>query len=183
MAEIKSKIDTSSDKFLSNFSHHKTLDMELDKLIISVQKMGSVEKIEKHKKRGKLTARKRIDLLKDPETKLLEFSQLAAYKVYEEEVPAAGIITGIINVHGRQCIVIANDATVKGGTYYPLTVKKHLRAQEIASENHLPCIYLVDSGGAFLSKQDEVFPDRDHFGRIFYNQARMSAAGIPQISL
>jgi len=182
MAEIKSKIDTSSDKFLSNFSHHKTLDIELDKLIISVQKMGSVEKIEKHKKRGKLTARKRIDLLKDPETKLLEFSQLAAYKVYEDEVPAAGIITGIINVHGRQCIVIANDATVKGGTYYPLTVKKHLRAQEIASENHLPCIYLVDSGGAFLSKQDEVFPDRDHFGRIFYNQARMSAAGIPQIS-
>ena len=112
----------------------------------------------------------------------MEFSALAAYKVYDDKIPAAGIITGLITFHGKQCIVVANDATVKGGTYYPLTVKKHLRAQEIALENHLPCIYLVDSGGAFLPKQDSVFPDRDHFGRIFYNQAQMSAAGIPQIA-
>jgi len=182
MAIIQSRIDTSSEKYQSNFSHHESLDKELHELILKIKQMGSEENIEKHKKRGKLTARERIELLKDPKTELLEFSQLAAYEVYDDKVPAAGIITGIITVHGRQCIVVANDATIKGGTYYPLTVKKHLRAQEIAKENHLPCIYLVDSGGAFLSKQDEVFPDRDHFGRIFYNQARMSAAGIPQIS-
>jgi len=120
--------------------------------------------------------------LRDPTSQFLELSPFAGYKVYDDFVPAAGIITGIITIHGRQCVVVANDATVKGGTYYPLTVKKHLRAQEIALENHLPCIYLVDSGGAFLSKQDEVFPDKDHFGRIFYNQAQMSAKGIPQIA-
>ena len=120
--------------------------------------------------------------MKDKESLFIEFSELAAYKVYDDYIPAAGIITGMITILGRPCIVIANDATVKGGSYYPLTVKKHLRAQEIALENNLPCIYLVDSGGAFLPKQDEVFPDRDHFGRIFYNQARMSAKGIPQIS-
>jgi 3-methylcrotonyl-CoA carboxylase beta subunit len=129
-----------------------------------------------------MTARERINTLRDSSSQFLEFSPFAGYEVYEDYVPAAGIITGIITIHGRQCIVVANDATVKGGTYYPLTVKKHLRAQEIALENHLPCIYLVDSGGAFLPKQDEVFPDKDHFGRIFYNQAQMSAKGIPQIA-
>ena len=123
-----------------------------------------------------------VKMLMDPDTEFLEFSILAAYNVYEDTIPAAGIITGLITIEGRQCIVVANDATVKGGTYYPLTVKKHLRAQEIAKENGLPCIYLVDSGGAYLQKQDNVFPDRDHFGRIFYNQARMSAEGIPQIA-
>ena len=144
--------------------------------------MGPPHIIEKHKKRGKLTARDRIEMLKDPKSKFLELSGLAAFNVYDDDVPAAGIITGIIKIHGIYCIVVVNDATVKGGTYYPLTVKKHLRAQEIAIENHLPCIYLVDSGGAFLPMQDDVFPDRDHFGRIFYNQARMSAKGIPQIA-
>jgi acetyl-CoA carboxylase carboxyltransferase component len=129
-----------------------------------------------------MTARERINTLRDSSSQFLEFSPFAGYEVYEDYVPAAGLITGIITIHGRQCIVVANDATVKGGTYYPLTVKKHLRAQEIALENHLPCIYLVDSGGAFLPKQDEVFPDKDHFGRIFYNQAQMSAKGIPQIA-
>jgi len=144
--------------------------------------MGPPHRIEKHHKRGKLTARERIEKLKDPNTNFLEFSELAAYDIYDDSIPAAGIITGIITIHGHSCIVVANDATVKGGTYYPLTVKKHLRAQEIAFENKLPCIYLVDSGGAYLPKQDEVFPDRDHFGRIFYNQARMSANGIQQIA-
>ncbi len=121
--------------------------------------------------------------LLDPGSPFLEFSSLAAFEVYPDYVPAAGIITGIGRVQGRECIIVINDATVKGGAYYPLTVKKHLRAQEIAEQNHLPCIYLVDSGGAFLPKQDEVFPDRDHFGRIFYNQAMLSAKNIPQIAV
>jgi 3-methylcrotonyl-CoA carboxylase beta subunit len=132
--------------------------------------------------RGKLLPRDRIDALTDDDTGFLEIGLLAAHDVYDDEVPSAGIITGIGRIHGTECMIIANDATVKGGTYYPLTVKKHLRAQEIAEQNHLPCIYLVDSGGAFLPRQDEVFPDRDHFGRIFYNQARMSAQGIPQLA-
>src|SRR5437588_58474 len=129
--------------------------------------------------RGKLLPRDRVAALIDPGTPFLEFSQFAAYEVYAASVPAAGLISGVGRISGQECVVIVNDATVKGGTYYPLTVKKHLRAQEIAWENHLPCIYLVDSGGAHLPSQDEVFPDRDHFGRIFYNQARMSAAGSP----
>src|SRR5437588_1372089 len=133
--------------------------------------------------RGKLLPRDRVAALIDPGTPFLEFSQFAAYEVYAASVPAAGLISGVGRISGQECVVIVNDATVKGGTYYPLTVKKHLRAQEIAWENHLPCIYLVDSGGAHLPSQDEVFPDRDHFGRIFYNQARMSAAGIPQIAV
>ena len=133
--------------------------------------------------RGKLLPRERVRALLDPGSPFLEFSPLAAYGMYDGEVPAAGIITGIGRIMGRECVVVANDATVKGGTYFPMTVKKHLRAQEIAGENRLPCLYLVDSGGAFLPAQDEVFPDRDHFGRIFYNQARLSAAGIPQIAL
>ena len=137
----------------------------------------------KHTARGKLLPRERIRQLLDAGSPFLELSQLAAYRVYEDVVPAAGVITGIGRVAGQECVIVANDATVKGGTYYPLTVKKHLRAQEIAAQNRLPCIYLVDSGGAFLPAQDEVFPDRDHFGRIFFNQANLSAAGIPQIAV
>ena len=143
---------------------------------------GGAETVAKHKKRGKLLARERIEQLLDPGSPFLEFSTLAATGMYGDEAPGAGIVTGIGRVHGRECVIVANDATVKGGTYFPITVKKHLRAQEIALENNLPCIYLVDSGGAFLPLQAEVFPDRDHFGRIFYNQAQMSAAGIPQIA-
>ena len=138
---------------------------------------------ERHRARGKLLARDRIDLLVDPGTAFLELNALAALDVYDNEAPSAGIVTGIGVVEGRQCVIVANDATVKGGTYFPLTVKKHLRAQEVAEQNRLPCIYLVDSGGAFLPLQAEVFPDRDHFGRIFFNQARMSAQGIPQIAV
>ena len=143
---------------------------------------GGEELIAKHKGRGKLLARERIDGLLDEGSPFLEFSTLAANGMYKDEAPGAGVVTGIGRIHGRECVIIANDATVKGGTYFPITVKKHLRAQEIALENCLPCIYLVDSGGAFLPLQAEVFPDRDHFGRIFYNQAQMSAAGIPQIA-
>tara|TARA_B100000700_G_C15010959_1_gene840901 strand:- start:460 stop:2058 length:1599 start_codon:yes stop_codon:yes gene_type:complete len=182
MPKIKTRIDNQSEKYKSNHKYHKSLSVQLQSLLEKIKEMGPLHRIEKHHKRGKLTARKRIEILKDKGSEFLEFSELAAYQVYDEDLPAAGIITGIIDIHGISCIVIANDATVKGGTYYPLTVKKHLRAQEIAMENRLPCIYLVDSGGAFLPKQDDVFPDRDHFGRIFYNQAQMSAAGIPQIA-
>ncbi len=182
MAAIKTKINTESDNYKTNFTHNQQLSNELENIINEIRKMGPPNSVSKHLKRGKLTARDRINKLKDAETDLLEFSELAAYNVYDDYVPAAGIITGIIIIKKRPCVVVANDATVKGGTYYPLTVKKHLRAQEIALENHLPCIYLVDSGGAFLPKQDEVFPDKEHFGRIFYNQARMSAKGIPQFA-
>ena len=182
MAKIESRINPSSDKYQSNFDYHKGLADDLDNVLAEIRKMGPSKRIEKHKARGKQTARERIENLKDPNIEFVEFSALAAYQVYDDTIPAAGIITGLISIHGRQCVVVANDATVKGGTYYPLTVKKHLRAQEIAMENRLPCIYLVDSGGAYLPKQDSVFPDRDHFGRIFYNQAQMSAAGIPQIA-
>jgi acetyl-CoA carboxylase carboxyltransferase component len=143
---------------------------------------GGVDAVAKHKKRGKLLARERIDTLLDEGSPFLEFSTLAATGMYKDEAPGAGIVTGIGRIHGRECVVVANDATVKGGTYFPMTVKKHLRAQEIALENRLPCVYLVDSGGAFLPLQSEVFPDRDHFGRIFYNQAQMSARGVPQIA-
>src|SRR5689334_11772724 len=143
---------------------------------------GSERARERHVARGKLLPRDRVDGLLDPGSALLEVAPLAADGMYDDECPAAGIITGIGRVQGRECMVVANDATVKGGTYYPITVKKHLRAQEVALQNRLPCIYLVDSGGAFLPLQDQVFPDRDHFGRIFFNQATMSAAGIPQIA-
>jgi 3-methylcrotonyl-CoA carboxylase beta subunit len=143
---------------------------------------GGSDAIAKHKGRGKLLARERIDMLLDPASPFLELSSLAANGMYDNGAPSAGLVTGVGMIHGRQCMVVANDATVKGGTYFPMTVKKHLRAQEIAFENRLPCIYLVDSGGAFLPLQSEVFPDREHFGRIFYNQARLSAAGIPQLA-
>ena len=155
---------------------------ELRAHLARVREGGGGAATERHRKRGKLTARERIDRLLDPGSAFLEFSALAANGMYDGGAPAAGIVTGIGTVSGTPCAIVANDATVKGGTYYPLTVKKHLRAQEIAAQNHLPCIYLVDSGGAFLPLQAEVFPDREHFGRIFYNQARMSAAGIPQIA-
>jgi 3-methylcrotonyl-CoA carboxylase beta subunit len=151
--------------------------------IATVHAGGGVRAREKHKARGKLFVRERVNALIDSETPFLELSPLAAWDMYDNEVPTAGIVTGIGAIHGRDCVVIANDATVKGGTYFPLTVKKHLRAQEIALENRLPCVYLVDSGGAHLPSQDEVFPDRDHFGRIFYNQANMSALGIAQIAV
>jgi acetyl-CoA carboxylase carboxyltransferase component len=144
---------------------------------------GGEKATERHRSRGKLTARERIDRLVDPGGAFLELSALAAWELYDGAAPAAGIVTGIGVVEGRECVIVANDATVKGGSYFPLTVKKHLRAQEVAEQNRLPCLYLVDSGGAFLPLQDEVFPDRDHFGRIFFNQARMSAKGIPQIAV
>src|SRR5437764_967342 len=143
---------------------------------------GGEKALERHRSRGKLTARERIERLVDPDTALLELSPLAAWDLYGGQGPAAGIVTGIGVIEGRECVLVANDTTVKGGTYFPLTVKKHLRAQEIAEQNRLPCLYLVDSGSAFLPLQDEVFPDRDHFGRVFYNQARLSAKGIPQIA-
>src|SRR5216117_3018796 len=144
---------------------------------------GGEKATERHRSRGKLTARERIDRLVDPGGAFLELNALAAWDVYDGQAPAAGIVTGVGAVEGRECVIVANDATVKGGSYFPLTVKKHLRAQEVAAQNHLPCLYLVDSGGAFLPLQDEVFPDRDHFGRIFYNQARLSALNIPQIAV
>ncbi|MDX6504680.1 MAG: 3-methylcrotonyl-CoA carboxylase beta subunit, partial [Gaiellaceae bacterium] len=144
---------------------------------------GGEKAVERHRSRGKLTARERIDRLVDPGSAFLELGALAAWELYDGQAPGAGIVTGIGVVEGRECVIVANDATVKGGSYFPLTVKKHLRAQEVAEQNALPCLYLVDSGGAFLPLQADVFPDREHFGRIFYNQARMSAQGIPQIAV
>jgi 3-methylcrotonyl-CoA carboxylase beta subunit len=158
------------------------LAAELRERLAVVRRGGDEEARARHTRRGKLLARERVDRLLDPGSPFLELSPLAGHDLYEDDVPSAGIVTGIGRVEGVACVVVANDATVKGGTYYPVTVKKHLRAQQIAAENRLPCIYLVDSGGAFLPLQDEVFPDREHFGRIFFNQARMSAAGIPQLS-
>ncbi len=156
---------------------------DLHKRLDAVRQGGPEKAREKHAKAGKLLPRERIERLLDPGSPFLEIAPLAALDVYDNEAPSAGIVTGIGRISERECVVVANDATVKGGTYYPLTVKKHLRAQEIALENRLPCVYLVDSGGAFLPRQDEVFPDREHFGRIFYNQARMSSVGIPQIAI
>src|SRR6201988_3659210 len=161
----------------------ETLAAELRERTALVARGGGERAVERHRSRGKLTARERIDRLVDPGTAFLELNALAAWELYDGDAPSAGIVTGIGAVEGRQCVIVANDATVKGGSYYPLTVKKHLRAQEVARQNRLPCIYLVDSGGAFLPLQAEVFPDRDHFGRIFFNQAQMSDAGIPQIAV
>src|SRR5918911_4210925 len=156
---------------------------ELRERTALVARGGGEKAVERHRSRGKLTARERIDRLLDPGSAFLELSALGAWELYDGQAPSAGIVTGIGVVEGRECALVANDATVKGGTYFPLTVKKHLRAQEIALQNHLPCIYLVDSGGAFLPLQAEVFPDREHFGRIFFNQARLSAEAIPQIAV
>lgn len=183
MAIIKSTINTRAQQFQENSAAMTALVDDLHQKISVIAQGGSEKARKKHREQGKLLPRDRIDHLLDPGTPFLELSQFAAYHVYDDEVPAAGIITGIGSIQNQQCMIICNDATVKGGTYYPLTVKKHLRAQEIAKTNHLPCIYLVDSGGAFLPKQDEVFPDRDHFGRIFFNQANMSAMNIPQIAV
>ena len=155
---------------------------ELKKLQAEVKTGGSLESHKKQKERSKYPVRERIERIKDPNTQFLEFSALAGYQLYQENVSAGGIVTGVAVIHNRPCVIVANDPTIKGGAYFPITIKKHLRAQEIALENHLPCIYLVDSGGAYLPYQDEVFPDREHFGRIFYNQARLSAKGIAQIS-
>ena len=182
MARIQSHISPQSDEFKANVAHHQALAAQLRQQVAMAAQGGSEDARRKHTERGKLLVRERVELLLDDGTAFLELSPLAAHAVYPDEVPGAGVVTGIGRVSGREVVIVANDATVKGGTYYPLTVKKHLRAQEIAQENNLPCIYLVDSGGAFLPMQDEVFPDRDHFGRIFYNQAQMSAHGIPQIA-
>jgi 3-methylcrotonyl-CoA carboxylase beta subunit len=180
---IDSQTDSNSPEFKNNKKWMMGLVNQLKERVGITRLGGGEDAIKKHKGRGKLTARERIDKLVDSDGAFLEFSALAAWDVYEGAAPGAGVVTGIGMVSGQECVIVANDATVKGGTYFPTTVKKHLRAQEIAVENGLPCIYLVDSGGAFLPKQDEVFPDRDHFGRIFYNQARMSAKGIPQIAV
>lgn len=183
MYRIESKISTKSDDYKENKEHMLGLVKDFKERLKETEKGGPKKAHEKHKARGKLTARERLDKLFDGNTPFLEFDTLAANDMYENEAPAAGIITGIGVVHGREVLVIANDATVKGGSYFPMTVKKHVRAQEIAMNNRLPCIYLVDSGGVFLPLQEGVFPDRDHFGRIFSNQARLSANGIPQISV
>src|SRR6201746_2468984 len=164
---------------VSHRDHHETLVDQLRTKLATAALGGSQRARERHVSRGKLLPRDRVDGLLDPGSPLLEVSALAADGMYDDECPGAGMIVGIGRVSGRECMIVANDATVKGGTYYPITVKKHLRAQEIAAQNRLPCIYLVDSGGAFLPRQDEVFPDREHFGRIFFNQATMSAQGIP----
>ena len=190
MSVIQSAIHTRSDEFKANVAAMRALIDDLHEKSALVRRGGSEQSRAKHLARGKLLPRERIDALLDPGSAFLELSTLAAYGMYGEgggaeinSVPSAGVITGIGRVRGVECMIVANDATVKGGTYYPLTVKKHLRAQEIAQQNRLPCIYLVDSGGAFLPAQDDVFPDREHFGRIFFNQATMSAAGIPQIAV
>jgi acetyl-CoA carboxylase carboxyltransferase component len=179
---LPTNVDMSAPDFRENAAIMRALVGELRERLRQVSHGGGEAAITRHRARGKMLARERIDRLMDPGTPFLEFSPLAAWGMYDNDAPSAGIVTGIGVVCGREVLMIANDATVKGGTYYPLTVKKHLRAQEIAAQNHLPCIYLVDSGGAFLPLQADVFPDREHFGRIFYNQAQLSAAGIPQIA-
>ena len=186
MTVLRSRLDPASDDARANEAALTALVAELRARQAAVAKRGAGgddRSIARHRERGKLPVRERIELLLDPGGAFLELSPLAADGLYDDEAPGAGIVTGIGRIEGTLCVVVANDATVKGGTYYPLTVKKHLRAQEVAFENRLPCVYLVDSGGAFLPLQADVFPDREHFGRIFYNQARMSAAGIPQVAL
>ncbi len=180
---LSTSIDKNSELYQANYSYNKELATSLKSKLEKVKMGGDESSVKKHKARNKMLARERIEKILDPGSPFLELSPLAAEAVYKEEVPGAGVVTGIGVVHGVECMFVANDATVKGGTYFPLTVKKHLRAQEVALENQLPCIYIVDSGGAFLPMQDEVFPDKEHFGRIFYNQANMSAKGIPQIAV
>lgn len=183
MARLHSQLDTRSETFAANAASMQAMVDDLRDKCAVIAEGGGEHYRAKHKARGKLLPRERIDALLDAGSAFLEIGQLAAYQVYEEDVPCAGVVAGVGLIEGRECMVIANDATVKGGTYFPLTVKKHLRAQAIAEQNHLPCVYLVDSGGANLPHQDEVFPDREHFGRIFFNQARMSAQGIAQIAV
>jgi 3-methylcrotonyl-CoA carboxylase beta subunit len=179
---LRTAADLGGETFKANAARNERLAAELRERLAAAALGGPERSRQRHVARGKLLPRDRVDGLLDPGSRFLELSPLAAGGLYGDEAPAAGIITGVGRVSGRECVVVANDATVKGGTYYPLTVKKHLRAQEVALHNNLPCVYLVDSGGAFLPRQDEVFPDREHFGRIFYNQATMSARGIPQIA-
>ncbi len=182
MTVLRSDIDPRSPEFATNAAALRALVDDLRARVAEVTQGGGETARQRHLSRNKLLPRDRVAELIDPGSPFLELSQLAAYGLYDNEVPSAGIVTGIGRVSGRECVIVANDATVKGGTYFPITVKKHLRAQEIALHNHLPCIYLVDSGGAFLPMQDEIFPDRDHFGRIFFNQANLSAQGVPQIA-
>jgi 3-methylcrotonyl-CoA carboxylase beta subunit len=180
---LRSDLNPRSPDFAANAAAMRTLVDNLRAKVGDIAQGGGATARDRHISRGKLLARDRVAALIDPGSPFLECSQLAAYGLYGGEVPAAGIITGVGRIEGRECVIVANDATVKGGTYFPMTVKKHLRAQEIALKNNLPCVYLVDSGGAFLPMQDEIFPDREHFGRIFFNQANMSAAGVPQIAV
>jgi 3-methylcrotonyl-CoA carboxylase beta subunit/propionyl-CoA carboxylase len=183
MDRLASHIDTTSEEFRSNATRMTSLVRELRERLRVARQGGGERYLQRHREQGKLTARDRIDKLLDANSPFLELSPLAAWDLYDNDAPSAGIVTGIGRVSGREVLIVANDATVKGGTYYPMTVKKHVRAQEVALQNRLPCVYLVDSGGAFLPMQADVFPDRDHFGRIFFNQARMSAERIPQIAV
>jgi len=183
MDTLVSRIKTDTPQFLENQKQMRALVAELRSRIDRVKEGGGPKYVERHRQQGKLPVRDRIAALVDPGSPVLELSPLAAWDMYDQDAPGAGIVTAIARVSGREVVIVANDATVKGGTYYPLTVKKHVRAQQIALENRLPCVYLVDSGGAFLPLQAEVFPDREHFGRIFYNQARMSSVGIPQVAI
>ena len=183
MTILKSSLNTSTPEFTRNAEAMQAVVDDLRQKVSAISRGGGEAARQKHVSRGKLLPRERIRQLLDVGSPFLELSQFAGWEMYDDEVPAGGIITGVGRVAGRECMIVANDATVKGGTYYPITVKKHLRAQEVAEQNYLPCIYLVDSGGAFLPRQDEVFPDRDHFGRIFYNQANLSSKGIPQIAV
>jgi acetyl-CoA carboxylase carboxyltransferase component len=183
MDVIQTQIRPDSPEFAENHAAMTALVTELRAALARARQGGGEKSVQRHREQGKLPVRERIDRLLDPGSPFLELAPLAAHQMYDDDAPAAGVVTGVGRVQGREVMVVANDATVKGGTYYPLTVKKHLRAQQVALENRLPCLYLVDSGGAFLPLQADVFPDRDHFGRIFYNQARMSAEGIPQIAV
>src|SRR4051795_13449460 len=183
MSVIRSSLDTRGAEFARNAQAMRGLVADLKARLAEVEQGGRRPAGGRGLGRGKLLPRERVQALLDPGSPFLELSPMAAHEVYDDPVPAAGLITGVGRIAGTECVVVANDATVKGGTYYPLTVKKHLRAQEVARENRLPCVYLVDSGGAYLPRQAEVFPDRDHFGRIFYNQATMSADGIPQVAV
>lgn len=183
MAVLTNQVELGTEEFSRRRERMAALVAELRERTAEAARGGGEKAVERHRSRGKLTARERIDRLVDPDTAFLELNALAAWDLYDGQAPSAGIVTGIGVVEGRECVIVANDATVKGGSYFPLTVKKHLRAQQVAAQNHLPCLYLVDSGGAFLPLQAEVFPDREHFGRIFFNQAQMSAQGIPQIAV
>jgi acetyl-CoA carboxylase carboxyltransferase component len=183
VAVLSSQVERGSDDFSRRHERMAALVAELRERTAAVARGGGERATERHRGRGKLPVRERVDRLVDPDTAFLELGALAAWDLYDGQAPSAGLVTGIGVVEGRECVIVGNDATVKGGSYFPLTVQKHLRAQEVAAQNRLPCLYLVDSGGAFLPLQAEVFPGRDHFGRIFFNQAQMSAAGIAQIAV